>query len=98
MSYKLEFVPSALKEWKKLGETVQQQLKKKLIQLLDKPDIEKNKLSGAKNLYKLKLKSSGYRLVYEVDKGRVVILVLSVGQRNRSEVYKKALTRLKALS
>ena len=33
MSYKLLFLPSALKEWKKLGSTIQEQFKKKY----DKP-------------------------------------------------------------
>jgi mRNA interferase RelE/StbE len=94
MSYKLEFVPSALKEWKKLGETVKAQLKKKLEKVLESPCIEKNRLSGVSHLYKLKLRSSGYRLVYEVDQGRIVVLVLSIGKRNRSEVYKKALSRV----
>lgn len=30
MTYSLEFLPSALKEWEKLGHTVREQLKKKL--------------------------------------------------------------------
>jgi mRNA interferase RelE/StbE len=29
MTYKLEFLPSALKEWEKLGHTVREQIKKK---------------------------------------------------------------------
>lgn len=97
MSYKLKFIPNALKEWKKLGETVKGQFKKKLISCLENPCIEKNRLTGASNLYKIKLKSSGYRLVYEVSKAEITVLVLSVGKRNRSEVYKKALSR-KAIS
>ncbi len=30
MNYKLKFLPTALKEWKKLDNTIQTQLKKKL--------------------------------------------------------------------
>jgi len=30
MTYELEFLPSALKEWEKLGHTVREQAKKKL--------------------------------------------------------------------
>jgi len=37
MTYNLEFKPSALKEWKKLGSVVQQQFKKKLAERLDNP-------------------------------------------------------------
>jgi mRNA interferase RelE/StbE len=47
------------------------------------------------NLYKIKLRSVGYRLVYEVDDYRIVVLVLAVGQRNRNLVYNKAATRIK---
>lgn len=31
MTYKLEFLPSALKEWNKLGRTLREQFKKKLV-------------------------------------------------------------------
>jgi len=37
MTYKLEFLPSALKEWGKLGHTVREQIKKKLAERLQSP-------------------------------------------------------------
>lgn len=93
MTYKLEFVPAALKEWEKLGQTLKQQLKKKLAQCLENPHIPKNKLKGGANLYKIKLRTSGYRLVYEVDDHKIVVLVLAVGKRDRLSVYESALAR-----
>ncbi|WP_342170246.1 type II toxin-antitoxin system RelE family toxin [Rickettsia endosymbiont of Seladonia tumulorum] len=42
----------------------------------------------------MKLKSVGYRLVYEVDDNRIIILVLAIGKRNRNEVYNKLSSRL----
>lgn len=39
MTYKLEFKKSALKEWKKLGATLQSQFKKKLIERLESPHV-----------------------------------------------------------
>lgn len=39
-----EFDARALKEWHKLGDTVRQQLKKKLATILLKPRIEANRL------------------------------------------------------
>ena len=56
MSYDLEFKKSALKEWQKLGATLQQQFKKKLTQRLIHPHIPADKLSGGDNLYKITLK------------------------------------------
>ncbi|AAF96350.1 TPA: type II toxin-antitoxin system RelE/ParE family toxin [Vibrio cholerae] len=94
MTYKLEFKKSALKEWKKLAVPLQQQFKKKLIERLENPHVPSAKLSGAENIYKIKLRQSGYRLVYQVENDIIVVTVLAVGKRERSEVYTKALQRL----
>ena len=93
MTYKLEFKASAMKEWNKLGSTVQHQLKKKLIERLVNPHIAASKLSGANNMYKIKLRQSGYRLVYKVEDDVVVVIVLAIGKRERNEVYRKAIKR-----
>ncbi|EGR1860744.1 type II toxin-antitoxin system RelE/ParE family toxin [Vibrio cholerae] len=94
MTYKLEFKKSALKEWQKLAVPLQQQFKKKLIERLENPHVPSAKLSGAENIYKIKLRQSGYRLVYQVENDIIVVTVLAVGKRERSEVYTKALQRL----
>jgi mRNA interferase RelE/StbE len=91
--YELAFVPSALKEWQKLGSTLKGQFTKKLSERMQNPHVPKDRISGGTNLYKIKLRSSGYRLAYEVDDHVITVFVLSVGKRERSEVYKKALER-----
>ena len=88
MTYKLEFKKSALKEWKKLGATLQQQFKKKLAERLENPHVPASRLSGGDNLYKIKLRQSGYRLVYKVEDDVVVVTVFAVGKRERGEVYR----------
>ena len=50
-------------------------------------------LSGFKNHYKIKLRASGYRLVYEVIDEEIYILVIAIGKRDKSLVYKKARQR-----
>ncbi|MDX3773673.1 type II toxin-antitoxin system RelE/ParE family toxin [Chromatiaceae bacterium AAb-1] len=95
MTYKLEFKKSALKEWNKLGATLKEQFKKKLAERLDNPHIAAAKLSGTDNIYKIKLRQSGYRLVYKVLDDVVIVTVLAVGKRERNEVYKDAIKRLK---
>jgi len=47
-------------------------------------------LSGHPDRYKIKLRSIGYRLVYEVLDGRLVVLVVAVGKRDKNAVYKAA--------
>jgi mRNA interferase RelE/StbE len=95
MSYKLKFLPSALKEWNKVGSSLREQLKKKLKERLEQPEVPADRLHGFQNHYKIKFRSSGYRLVYEVEKGTVSVIVIAVGKRERSSVYIKAARRTK---
>ncbi len=95
MIYNLKFLPTALKEWKKLDNSIQKQLKKKLKERLINPHVPGSELRGFKNHYKIKLRSSGYRLVYEVVDDEIYILVIVIGKRNRNEVYKQAKKRIK---
>ncbi|CAI3786552.1 mRNA interferase toxin RelE [Pseudomonas sp. MM227] len=94
MTYSLEFDARALKEWHKLGDTVRQQLKKKLVAILLNPRNEANRLHGLPDCYKIKLRSSGYRLVYQVIDQEVVVFVVAVDKREREAVYRKAAERL----
>jgi mRNA interferase RelE/StbE len=94
MTYKLEFKKSALKEWEKLGHTIKEQFKKKLKERLENPHIPSAALSGAKNIYKIKLRQLGYRLVYSVEDKTVTITVIAVGKRDRNEIYQIALSRI----
>lgn len=95
MTYSLEFDARALKEWQKLGDTVRQQLKKKLAEVLLNPRIEANRLHSLPDCYKIKLRSSGYRLVYQVLDHEVVVFVVAVDRREREQAYRKAVERLK---
>ena len=90
MTYKLIFDKRALKEWNKLGETLRQQFKNKLAERMINPRIQAHKLKGENDLYKIKLRSAGYRLVYQVRDQEITIIVVSVGKRERLEVYKTA--------
>ena len=93
MSYKLKFLSTALKEWKKLDNTIQTQLKKKLKERLESPHVPSCQLSEFENHYKIMLKASGYRLVYEVIDEEICVLVIAIGKRDKSMVYKKAYAR-----
>jgi mRNA interferase RelE/StbE len=94
MTYKLKILPLALKEWKKLAPPIQSQFKKKLEERLINPHIPSAKLKGYDNVYKIKLRTSGYRLAYEVIDNELVIYVLAVGKRDKDAVYKKLKQRI----
>ena len=85
MSYALEFDEKALKQFEKLDSTVANQFLNKLDKVLENPHTEKNRLRGQSTLprYKIKLRTSGYRLVYEVNDNVVIITVLAVGHRDK---------------
>lgn len=93
MRYELGFLESALKEWEKLDKGTRTQFKKKLEERLGNPHVLASKLSGSNNRYKIKLRSAGFRLVYEVKDNELIIVVVAVGKRERSGVYKKAVKR-----
>ena len=87
MIYNLDFKPEALKEWNKLNSTIRIQFKKKLKERLVNPRVPKDRLSGYENVYKIKLRSIGYRLAYEIQDEEILVLVLSVGKRENNQVY-----------
>ncbi len=92
--YALEFNAQALMEWGKLGNTIQLQFAKKLKERLENPRVEADKLRDMPNCYKIKLRSIGYRLVYEVIDNRLVVTVIAVGKRELNKVSGKATKRL----
>ncbi len=87
--YTLEFLEIALKEWKRTPQQVRNVFKKKLKERLVNPHCTKDKLSGFQDTYKIKLKSSGYRLVYRVLDDCFVVYVIGVGKREKNKIYEK---------
>jgi mRNA interferase RelE/StbE len=94
MTYKLKFLPSAKKEWDKLDNSIKSRFKSKLRKCLENPCVPAKKLRDFDCAYKIKLRSSGYRLVYEVDNQEIVVFVIAVGKRENNDVYDKAKNRV----
>lgn len=91
MSYELHFHPVALKEWKKLAKGLQEQFKKILKRRLENPHVISAVLGGnLTDCYKIKLRQSGYRLVYKVNDNKLIVTVIAVGKRNKNDVYDQA--------
>ncbi|MDP2154594.1 MAG: type II toxin-antitoxin system RelE/ParE family toxin [Sulfuricella sp.] len=93
MSYSLVFKEEAFKEWRKLDSNVREQFKKKLEERLLNPRIPASKLSGHNDRFKIKLRSVGYRLIYEVRDNELIVVVVAIGKRERNAVYKAAAKR-----
>ncbi len=93
MIYELGFLGDALEEWRKLDSSIRVQFKKKISERLNNPRIPSAKLSGHQDRYKIKLRSVGCRLVYEVRDSQLIVVVVAVGKRERNAVYNTAAKR-----
>jgi len=94
--YRLKFVPDAWREWQALDGSIKQALKPLLAKRLQNPHVPGSllhrELAGC---YKIKLLKQGYRFVYAVEDGELVVLVLSVGKRKDDAAYQAATKRIK---
>jgi mRNA interferase RelE/StbE len=94
-NYQLKFDRDALKEWKKLDGSIKEEFKKALTRRLKSPVVESSRLHGnLSNCFKIKSKSSGYRLIYTVDGEEVVVTVLAIGERDKLKAYNAARKRI----
>src|SRR5690606_18195134 len=70
-------MPEALAEWNALDGSVKAVLEKLLLKRLEQPRTPGAELrSDLRDCYKIKLLRQGYRLVYQVEDGVLVVLVL----------------------
>lgn len=84
MNYSLTFTPGATQLFRKLPRNAQEQLDEKLLEVERDPYTAGEKLKGKyKRFYRTR--SGDYRVVYDIQGGKLVVLVVVVG--NRKEVY-----------
>ncbi len=83
-AYKLLFLPQAKEEWDKLDGSIRSQFAKVLLRRLEQPRVPSAALSALPDCYKIKLRSAGYRLVYQVVDDRLLLLTIAVGKRERA--------------
>jgi mRNA interferase RelE/StbE len=80
--YKVEFLPTAAKEFKKLPSDSKQRIGVQIEALCFDP-----RPSGAKTLQggngQLRIRVGDYRVIYRVQDDKLIILVLKVGHRNK---------------
>jgi len=95
MTYSIKVHEDFERDLKKLDRSIQDQLYKKLLKIIENPHIPKNRLHGDLfTCYKIKLLKAGVRLIYQVIDEEVVILLVTVGKRADDEVYNEAVKRV----
>ena len=107
MMYKLSFIKQAAEDYKALDgsqrKIVDKAIKRILINPLPNTEGGYGKPLGNQNnsslagLMKIKLKSSGLRIVYKLEKREDNVLIIIIGARADSKVYKEAEKRMKNL-
>ena len=81
-------MPKALKDFQKLDGSIKNEFRKLLRKRLQNPVIEKHRLHGDyKGHFKIKLKSSAFRLIYLVVEKELFVIVVEVARRDK--IYKK---------
>lgn len=69
-------------------------IQKKLKERLLTPYVHKDCLSTQLKLYKIKLRTAGYRLVYQVIENQVIVSVIVIAKRDKNYVYEVMQQRL----
>ena len=82
MTYRIEFSPAAARQLRKLDGRTQRRIQAVVELLAQEP-----RPAGAKKLVGGHVRTGNYRIIYEVDDGVLVVLVLAVGHRR--EVYRR---------
>ena len=94
MTFKLVFKKDAKKEWDSLDPNIRSIFAKKLKERIEQLRIKSARLIGMKDCYKIKLRQVGYRLVYQVRDNDLIVSVITVGKREKNQVYKAAIKRI----
>lgn len=95
--FKVEFRPRAKKRFDKLDPMIQRQIARKLEERRHNPRVPGDALARLPDCYKIKLRARGVRLVYQVQDLVLVLLVISIGSREREEAYIEAARELSGL-
>lgn len=98
MAYKIEFLPEAAREFEALDGALKKLAAKQIDKLAEKPDLGEplgNRmgidLTGYRKVY---FGRKAYRIVYEIQRQKVVVLIIGIGKRERAEIYKEVAQRL----
>jgi addiction module toxin, relE/stbE family len=86
MTHRIEFSPAAVRQLRKLDGHAQRRIQAVVELLAQEP-----RPAGAKKLVggqgEWRVRTGNYRIIYEIDDGVLVILVLAVGHRR--DVYRR---------
>jgi mRNA interferase RelE/StbE len=83
MTYDIIFSDKSLKQLKKFEKEIQERIIKALERIRIRPELHVTKLIGDSG-YRLRV--GDYRVILDIDKGKLLILILKIG--HRKAIYK----------
>jgi mRNA interferase RelE/StbE len=85
--YRIEMLPSAVKELARLPRHDQEAVSGAIDGLADNPyPAGSQKLKGNKNPALWRVRSGDYRIIYQIEREEIVVLIVKIGHRR--EVYR----------
>jgi len=85
MIYTIEFAPRTRRELRKLSSVIRKRVLDKIDSLADNPFPHGyTEMKGSKNYYRIM--AGDYRIIYTVEYGELLILVVTIGHRR--EIYR----------
>ena len=98
MAYKVEFLSEAAREFDALDGSLRKIAAKQIDKLAEKPELGEPlgkrmgvDLTGYRKTY---FGKKAYRIVYEIQRQKLLILIIGIGKRERAEIYKEVARRL----
>ena len=92
VDWQLAIHPAAEKEWARFDNSVKLRFKAKLAERVENPRVANTALSGAPDIFKIKIATSQFRLACHVDDARRRLTILAV--TSRYDVYDALADRL----
>jgi len=99
MAYKIEFLPEAAREFESLDGSLKRLAAKQIDKLAEKPELGESlgkrfgiDLTGYRKMY---FGKKAYRIVYEIQKQRLLVLIIGIGKLEREEIYREVAERLR---
>ena len=92
MAHELDFSEQGQAEWDGADGSIKKLFRQALKKRLEQPRVPGSKLDGHPDLYKIKLRKEGYRLLYQVFDKKLVVMVVGVARRDG--IYDDLLARI----
>lgn len=99
MAYKVEFLPEAAREFEALDGSLKRVAAKQIDKLAERPELGEPlgkrmgiDLTGYRKTY---FGKKGYRILYEIQRDKLVVLIIGIGKRERAEIYREVARRLR---